>query len=432
MRYATGKTLIGAEGRRLRRAGGRRGTTLILLVLLIFGLLGLAALVIDIGFARHARRQMLTATDSAALAGLQGRDATGASPDLTRRQAASDLVAWTFDDDFDTAGGDATNFGAGPVVEFTGGVPLGGTFAGSATMSLPATPTYDPRPRLNLANDARGDLVAGEYATGAGVTHREESDYGRDDFTPQADGAAFLARLRRTGEILPPDVGEAGPRLPYLFARGSLLAVESRGAGIAVRATSIAAGRRAKSVGRARAASDLAGAFPLALTRAAWNASVATDVATTLEVLATGEVQIGGVPAGQVFDGAGAGRSMAIGDAATRTPVTDAAAWVAATLAALPSSRVAYVPLLADAGLGIDDRVVGFGYLDSIVLDGGAPARLLVVRRADRIAAENATATVTRGFDLLFTDQNPDPQLSLLLAQHAAVDDSLRAAALVR
>ena len=51
----------------------RAGYALVLFVMIFFGLMGLAALVIDMGFARLAQRQMQTAVDSAALEGLRWR-----------------------------------------------------------------------------------------------------------------------------------------------------------------------------------------------------------------------------------------------------------------------------------------------------------------------------------------------------------------------
>ena len=52
----------------------RAGYALVLFLMMVFGLMGLAALVIDLGFARLAQRQMQTAVDSAALEGLRFRD----------------------------------------------------------------------------------------------------------------------------------------------------------------------------------------------------------------------------------------------------------------------------------------------------------------------------------------------------------------------
>ena len=52
----------------------RGGYTLVFFAMLMFALMGLAALVIDIGFARLTQRQMQTAVDSAALEGLRWKD----------------------------------------------------------------------------------------------------------------------------------------------------------------------------------------------------------------------------------------------------------------------------------------------------------------------------------------------------------------------
>jgi len=54
-------------GRRKHQSRKRGGYVLVLVVLLLFGLMAMAALVIDIGFARLAQRKMQTATDAAAL-----------------------------------------------------------------------------------------------------------------------------------------------------------------------------------------------------------------------------------------------------------------------------------------------------------------------------------------------------------------------------
>ena len=126
----------------------RAGYALVLFLMMVFGLMGLAALVIDLGFARLAQRQMQTAVDSAALEGLRLARflATGIRPVIqldglrgmsakylqhqisrrwtnkARRWVASQMAANTFDDDLDPTNGDTGQYGAGPVVDFTGGV----------------------------------------------------------------------------------------------------------------------------------------------------------------------------------------------------------------------------------------------------------------------------------------------------------------------
>ena len=74
--------------------------SLVLFVMMFFGLMGLAALVIDMGFARLAQRQMQTAVDSAALEGLRNDPTTP-----TGRQQASQIVADMFTDYVDSSGG---------------------------------------------------------------------------------------------------------------------------------------------------------------------------------------------------------------------------------------------------------------------------------------------------------------------------------------
>ena len=95
------------------KAADRAGYALVLFVMMFFGLMGLAALVIDMGFARLAQRQMQTAVDSAALEGLRWQrrfDPSAPSP----RQQASQIVASLFTDYVDSSGGNgAVRRGAG-------------------------------------------------------------------------------------------------------------------------------------------------------------------------------------------------------------------------------------------------------------------------------------------------------------------------------
>ena len=87
--------------------------------MMFFGLMGLAALVIDMGFARLAQRQMQTAVDSAALEGLRWRDASTTDP----RQQASQHGCQPVHDDTEPGSGDPVHYGAGPVVNFSDGDP---------------------------------------------------------------------------------------------------------------------------------------------------------------------------------------------------------------------------------------------------------------------------------------------------------------------
>ncbi|MEZ6090005.1 MAG: Tad domain-containing protein [Pirellulaceae bacterium] len=71
---------------------------MVLLAMLLFGLFAMAALVIDLGFARLTQRQMQVAADSAALEGLRYRDvvppgATTTDTELARREYVRGWVA---------------------------------------------------------------------------------------------------------------------------------------------------------------------------------------------------------------------------------------------------------------------------------------------------------------------------------------------------
>ncbi len=78
--------------------------------IMFLGLMGLAALVIDMGFARLAQRQMQSAVDTAALEGLAS-STNPAAPNP--RQQASQMVANLFTDYHDSSGG-TVQYGAGP------------------------------------------------------------------------------------------------------------------------------------------------------------------------------------------------------------------------------------------------------------------------------------------------------------------------------
>ena len=252
------------------RFARRTGSTLVWFAMILFGLMGLAAIVIDMGMMRLTQRQMQTASRTAALEALSLRDSVDGTTfagrtvtsDTQRRQAAADRVSAVFDDDFDTAA-DSRNFGAGPRVTLTGGVPLTGAFQAAQDLSIPDPPVYKPDMQLNTANVEQGDLVAGSV-TGL---HPEE-------VTLASEGNAMLARLRRSNETLAAGVGDTGGNVPYLFGRGTLLAPELRGRGVVVRAQSIADAKPVVHVGPRRTANgvQLPGAIPFAITQASWTA----------------------------------------------------------------------------------------------------------------------------------------------------------------
>ncbi len=182
----------------LRRRSARRGYALVLVTMLLFGLMGLAALVIDVGFARLAQSEMQTAADSAALEGLRNGPATVAA-----RQQASNIVAEMFTNGTDSAGETVQN-GAGPVVNFSGGVG-DPSLAAAQLMQNGNPPVYQPGSlQPNEGNAAEGDMVAGTYGVNpvydAALPADEDANYNRRDFTPStgtaaAASTAFLVRM---------------------------------------------------------------------------------------------------------------------------------------------------------------------------------------------------------------------------------------------
>ena len=259
-------------------APSRRGVILVFFALFFLAFFGLFAVVVDLGIARTTQVQMQTSADVAALEGLAGRDALPVgtvSADTARRKTAASFAALVFDEDLDPATlPEQFLLGAGPVLSTgVGGIgqPAGGVLAADA----PWVPALETNEAANLVH---GDLVAGDYAAldpadpGRLDWHSEASDYGRFDFTPTANGGAFLARLRRTRPDRPLDrvegVSSAGPTLPYLFGLGSGAlstpdpsVYDPRRDGITVRATAVADSRPVTMAGFARP--GLTGLAPL-------------------------------------------------------------------------------------------------------------------------------------------------------------------------
>ena len=174
----------------LRRRPARRGYALVLVTMLLFGLMGLAALVMNVGFPRLAQSEMQTAVDSAALEGLRNG-----------RPQASQIVSELFSDSTD-ANGQTVQYGAGPVVNFSGGVG-DPDLAAAQLMQTGNPPVYQPGElQVNEGNAAEGDVVAGTYGVNPGydtaLAADEDANYNRRDFTPSSGTTAFLVRMRRT------------------------------------------------------------------------------------------------------------------------------------------------------------------------------------------------------------------------------------------
>ena len=433
--------VLGIQGSALCKRE-RAGATLLLFALLVFGLMAIAALSIDLGFARLSQAQMQNAVDGAALEGMRWRNTlANGQPDFiepiptftenNRRRRARDHVRLVFDDDMDLSTRDQGAFGtggrfaAGPDLRIEAGL---GALAARAKVSVPIDSiTDDPILALNVVgthyNADEGDMISDEFDFDA--PHGEGKTYARADFTrhafvtPAADGGAFLVRMRRSHD---PDgldrvaATSAGlPGVPLLFGMGSLARAEnadrwdSRRDGLTVRATAIATARRAIAVGRP--VPGLAfGVVPFALRLDLWNAlPVTINDPECVRVLADGSLSWGGLVIGTFCE-----ETLRIGDEVIPRP---------AGSYALPlEGWVAIYELI-----GGRQRVVGFGFVDFEAPIGCPPGEVSLSKRPSAVALHNASASWPRGSAVL------DPSLlEVLLARSALIDQPLLAPALSR
>lgn len=298
----------------------RRGTILIWLALLVPVMFGVAAVVLDVGLAQYTQKQMLNAADAGAVDGLRHMDDipptwrptgkyhdaitaaidtatgngcyTGPVPlpsydqtrtlaawndwkECARRYAAQQTVGSVFDDDFDLDGADddittpadndALALGAGPIVPLSGGVTDVNAKELLDTTDLGTEAgMFNPFLEFNTTDAVHGDMLAGSYS--ADESHLEMDDYTRSDFPAPGvatNDNAFMVRLRRTPEVAalsPLDrvagISSAGPALPLLMGRASMVrggdptaGYSIRHHGLTVRGASIAAGEPAITAG---------------------------------------------------------------------------------------------------------------------------------------------------------------------------------------
>jgi hypothetical protein len=507
-----------------RRHGDRAGGVMILFVLFFFGLMGLAALTIDIGFARLAQRQMQTAVDSASLEGLRWRDAqqwqeipdewisnqdfqsqvgisgtvSGQIPasfkEPIRRWAASHMIAAAFADEVGSAGGVAYRHGAGPVVDFAGGV--GSPELAAAQLMTPGNPPlYKPTRadgapglELNLGNAKNGDMTAGVYATNDAYDPNDYADendaYDRRDFQSTSGTDAFLVRMRRTplwnvlGSVDDaPEVATAGPPLPVLFGRGSMMSRRSVTSGITVRAAAIAsvgdiqlAGEsrysagRAKSVGRSYAipangdhpSVKTPGVAPFALesnflaslgssstgsssssgtaTLKAATAGTATVVAlqsptgATIGYLLTTGTASGDDPNHWAADATAIGQplSFAVANATGDFDVKALAGEATGGTACLGC----FVPIYTTQSLGNQSRtIIGFAYCQWTYLAAAVPPTIAISPGPSRIASQNASGIVAFALPAGFAARSQD--VSTLFQLHEGLANPLYAPTLV-
>jgi hypothetical protein len=429
----------------------------VLVALLLVALFGLAGLVIDLGMARLAQRQMQSAAESAALEGLRYRNLDPIDPELDpaqlaqrRRERAARRVGQMFDDDLmDTPDADPLQFGAGALIELSGGVPMPGdhSLLAGQTLSVAAEPelrVYKPQGSLELnePNAEEGDIVFGQLGPNANVD--PANPYSRADFAPDPLGNSLIVRLRRTagfpsdeaGYDVIPGVSSTGPALPYLFARGVLLSPAARARGIPLRATALADGTPAKSAGPPIPVPDTAppqylpGLAPFALTLDYWNDGYwATAAGESLVVNGSDlqSVRLGSAIVGRIYTPTAGDQIVSLGE-------TLASSAGSQPLDGPPELRrnSVYIPIVRPNGTGW--TVVGFGYAEWP--DGVVNNTLEVMRpfdappapanqRTSRFAAGNATAVLA--------DRLPAAlDLDQLMSDHAAVVTPLLSPALRR
>ncbi len=374
----------------------RRGYVLVLFVMMFLGLMGLAALVIDMGFARLTQRQMQTAVDSAALEGLRGQ---AASP-IGAREQASQMLARLFTDEVDSSGG-TVQYGAGPVVNFSGGIGPA-ELAAAQSMSPGSPPVYQPIApstgtpglELNSSNATEGDMVAGTY--NSGQLSAEADNYTRADFTPALSGSsassAFLVRMRRTNNLngldQEPGISSSGPTLPILFGRGSLMARSGSGSqlsvasGITVRATAIAGPQPAKTVGPLYSSTGgtltaVAQLAPFAITDAIWT-QVSGGTAMTVNPLVAGS-------GAMILDSRFQTTLTAIGQPLV-TSTNDS------TLLMGPQPSAVYVPIYADFA-SQPGTIIGFVYYNNWSYTSGV-LTLNPAADAVQIGSQNVSPTM--------------------------------------
>lgn len=428
-----------------RRHGHRRaerGATLVLVVLLVFGVLGLAAAVVDLGLARATQASMQNAADVAAVEGLRLRDDVPGDPvgaDVARRLAASRAAARVFDEDGELGTENVDLLlSLGPSRELVGGV--GALNAGAQIVVgdalLPALEANEP-------NLPHGDLVAGTHLGGPSA---ETAEYLRDDFAvvPPEDAptaSAFLARLRRTHDPLGLDavagVSSSAPGLPYVFGQGSGIVAsdtyDPRRDGITVRATAIADARAALRCGPAQLGAPgllevgvaLGESLVLALDVASWNDTACLGEVFVARVASSGQVRA--LSPGSPCDGTTIGRvatldaSLAVGDVGP-----------AGGVATSPGASVAplgYVPLTITADGAA--QVAGFGAVEVVSVslssaEGGPTLADVTLRRAGAVVAPINGSAHDRGARVALT---LDPALA---AAHASIAAPLLAPVLVR
>ncbi len=426
---AFGRTLRGLAVRH-----PRGGAILLQVSFLLLVLMGLLAVVIDLGIARASQTFLQAGADAAALEGLRLRDSIPGDPvgsDLTRRMAASRAASLVYDEDLDPmTGPDAFVLGAGP--QFETGVqgvdmPAGGLLVGQGP--------YLPVLQDNVtANEVHGDLVAGTFTENPGAPqwHAETSAYLRTDFAPSAaadspTSDAFLARIRRTNDLQgldnQPRISSSGPTLPFLFGLGSGVLTtddanvyDPRRDGITIRATSIADARPVVAAGVkgplvngiGRVGTDVAvptSARVLAIEGGSWQSDFVTEAGFEIQVFDDGTIL--GSPGGLTPSAEGYAYAVStwarVGDRFCPSPVAGSVGFTERDVEGL-----CYVALYANTGgpcgsPPLPGVITGFAavFVDGAVPDpGGSFLSVTGSKLRSQVAPENASAIGALAFDL--------------------------------
>jgi hypothetical protein len=393
--------------------------------------------------------------------------------DCARRYAASTTVSLSFDDDLNPADGDTLQLGAGPVASVTDTIGDPELQAGGLVTLPNGSPVYKPNLQSNLANVQNGDLVAGQYGTNSSYNPTlpldEDANYNRRDFVPDSPvgtvpETGFLARLRRSPEDFDGESGVAsnGPNLPFLFGRGSMLARSSTntndltaGSGMSVRATGIAAAGTitipvpgstgvTTQVGNVLVAgpvdpvNGIMGVAPFGLTATYWSSLVNpanTNPGTDTPAVnpATGEITSTLVPAGAGTTNPNATEAGIVG--ADQTILETIGQIYAGAGTDTPMSQspalYTYVPIYDTIGT-TPRTIVGFAYIQwsytTGVLSLNVPWNAAQTKPTDRIASENATASLVAQFPATITSAaNAQTLIQQIFTENQTLSGSLLA-----
>lgn len=377
-----------------RRSRQRRGTVLILFVMLLFVFLGFCALIIDLGMARVAQRQMQSAVDTAALESFRHRDDPAAAATHANAMMSSVL--------------------------------------GRARNSLQLRP--------NSENDQAGDIVQGTY--GVGVTHSdysdEQADYSRRDFRLKGElHDGVLVRLRRTNETFANDDpnSSAGPAVPLLFGLGTTVNSQQKLTGIPVRATAIAShgtknfadlkAGTSDEKGRVMSAGPVwsdssgvtqpkvAGLAPLGLMSTFWTDFPTDNKSLTIDGAEIRHPDRGVI--GFVIDSSPLAIGQSLVAASNSAPLSD--------IEEADRQFHAYAPIYIDEQIASQpSTVIGFGFVTWNLNELG---ELLLSKRPGEIALGNATPTLSISLPGKFSDEENDPDFAQLWELHRTLQDAL-------